>query len=289
MVKVLRYGVDDGDSFSTRGWLSCQVGLSQLFQIKCNHNQLRLIELDATVKRSFTIIKEVTTDRSGLEATLVNFKNKFILLIGGTKSSRVIRYSLALDTWTELPGLEQPRIFASGCALGDSVYVFGGKNNIGKELNTIEKLINPSASNFQIQRRGDRLTADEEEAGIDIYAWQLIQPPTGFPESNYLGGKFRAVIAPLNQTEIVILGGHSNSSCEEGKRGIFVFNTITGEFKKEGEGPGNFIASGNQFAKLFDGRVVAFVKYQEVNTLVEYGVDYTKPKLRAICTFSDTQ
>ena len=45
----------------------------------------------------------------------------------------------------------------------------------------------------------------------DETLWELIQVPT-----NILGGLAGAVFAPLNFSEIVILGGHDNVSGERG-------------------------------------------------------------------------
>ena len=51
---------------------------------------------------------------------------------------------MAKDKWEKMPKMNQARVSAGACSLGDNIYVIGGYSRGNGVLNTIEKLINPA-------------------------------------------------------------------------------------------------------------------------------------------------
>ena len=113
------------------------------------------------------------------------------------------RYSLAEDRWEEIAPLESIGSLQA-CSLGDKVYTF----SYCEEDNYINVLYNPAAS----------ITSQ------DPPFWLVIDIP-----QNVLSIRHSVSLAPLNSTEIVVLGGFDGGHLGD----VCTFNTITGKGKKE--------------------------------------------------------
>ena len=83
--------------------------------------------------------------------SFVNFKNKFLFVIGGCtvymqggqeeSMTSVEIYNLNRDSWAEGPSLNIARDSHTSCILGDRIYTFFGKSTQSHEvLSTIEFL-----------------------------------------------------------------------------------------------------------------------------------------------------
>ena len=101
--------------------------------------------------------------------------------------STVSKYDISDDTWSGgYPQLQTARGNASACILKTFVYVFCGYNSCGY-LNSIE-VISETALVPHSQAR-----------------WQLIEVP-----KNILIPRVVCAVAPINETDIVILGGYDS-------------------------------------------------------------------------------
>ena len=94
----------------------------------------------------------------------------------------------------------------SGCALGDSLYVFGGACIIGR-LNSIEKMVNVHAV----------ISANSSKTS----QWHLLN----IAEANLPSKRYHSIVTPLDRTRILILGGRFNASWREIKSDAFVVDT----------------------------------------------------------------
>ena len=109
-----------------RDWVSCQIGQSRLFQVKDGNCNFRILTMDPERKCYDLERNGVIKIKSQL--CLANLMDSFVFLIAGDVS----RYSLTDHRWEPMPNLEQPRMQASACSLGQNklsswkVYVFGG-------------------------------------------------------------------------------------------------------------------------------------------------------------------
>lgn len=147
-----------------------------------------------------------------------------MFLVGGMDSNRVtlkstFRHDIANNKWESMPELKQARDRASACSLGGKVYVFAGYG-WNMCLNSIEKLNNPNLPKDQA-------------------SWQLIEPP-----KDILSPHSYAIVAPLNKTEIVILGGFDDKNYPHNN--IVLFNIRSERCKKvANKEPFKFLAQEN--------------------------------------------
>ena len=80
-------------------------------------------------------VEEKATPTTGRDRpSLVNFKNRFIFVSGGTNPQNwdqyyrsVEYYDIATDTWSAAAPLNKSRSYHSSCSLGDFIYVFCGQ------------------------------------------------------------------------------------------------------------------------------------------------------------------
>ena len=84
------------------------------------------------------------------------------------------------------------RMDHSSCSLGDYVYVIGGKDT-STYHDTIER------ANF-----GNYLN----ELCVNFGVWELLQPSQSYFER--MSGRMHPLVAPLNDSEILILGGQNS-------------------------------------------------------------------------------
>ena len=123
-------------------------------------------------------------------------QSRYLIISGGCDKDKseyfasVEKYDITNNTWTPAPSMHTPRRYHSTCCLAQYLYVFAGENSTGK-LNSIEVI---SASAFVDNR--------------DDTQWELIQIPT-----NSFTPRDMCLVSPLNATQIVILGGYSDSLC----------------------------------------------------------------------------
>ena len=153
--------------------------------------------------------------------------------VAGTFLSTVSYYDIAGNTWKGLKAeLNIARYSHSACTLNGIVYVFCGYN--GNYLNSIEMISESS------------LLANATTL------WQLINVA-----ENILTPRIGPAVAPLNDTEIAILGGHDDNYRSD----VIVFNTTTKTCQKVSAGGDyKFSAAGNQCVQAGINKVVALVK-----------------------------
>ena len=78
--------------------------------------------------------------------SLANFKNKLIVLSGGSVCSghasvfKVSSYNIRQNKWRDEPELNNKRRCHSSCSVGDNVYVFAGFKAFGDYEGTVETL-----------------------------------------------------------------------------------------------------------------------------------------------------
>ena len=129
---------------------------------------------------------------------MLNFED-IVMVIGGIKLKTVSSHNLKTNTWSvNLSQLNEVRIGASACILAGNAYVFAGRNE--SYLNSIEKIA------------VDSLLSN----GPDL--WTLINMP-----QNVFTPRKNPVVAPLNDTEIAILGGHYENFSFKGD--VLIFDT----------------------------------------------------------------
>ena len=80
-------------------------------------------------------------------ASLASYDNRYLYLSGGNSFSRakessqkVHRFDIEKSKWTEAPDLNRARYQHSGCALSDTLYIFGGFHENSKWIGNIESL-----------------------------------------------------------------------------------------------------------------------------------------------------
>ena len=78
-------------------------------------------------------------------ASLINFKDDFFFLSGGSTEDNIIsdsveKYNISANKWTNGPKLNQERYRHSGCSLNEYIYVFCGTNQEFMRINSIESL-----------------------------------------------------------------------------------------------------------------------------------------------------
>ena len=68
--------------------------------------------------------------KARVSASITNFKNMGVLVCTGISKTGYEKttefYAVASDSWVNAPEMIVARNYASSCALGDKVYVFGG-------------------------------------------------------------------------------------------------------------------------------------------------------------------
>ena len=116
-------------------------------------------------------------------------------------------FNLARNIWSsKLRSLNEARGNPSACSIQGHVFVFGGWNG-GRAINTIEKI-------SQVDLKPD-----------SAIPWQLINvPPNVFP------ARQNPAVAPLNDTEIVILGGYLGDN--RYLSDVVVFDTTTSQCRQ---------------------------------------------------------
>ena len=110
-------------------------------------------------------------------------------------------YDIFSNTWKRLNAeLNESRVTSSACTLKGIVYVFYGNDFLYRELNSIEMI------------------AESSLLSNSTATWELIDVP-----QKDLGPCSFLAVAPLNDTEIAILGGKFKKS------NVIVFDTTTKE------------------------------------------------------------
>ena len=131
--------------------------------------------------------------------------------VDGTCLSTVSYYDIAGNTWKGLNAkLNKNRWGHSACTLNGIVYVFCGSRGYNGYLNSIEMISESS------------LLANATTL------WQLINVA-----ENILTPRYYPAVAPLNDTEIAILGG---SNYPNRLSDVIVFNTTTKTCQKVSAG-----------------------------------------------------
>ena len=126
---------------------------------------------------------------AGMIHALAAVSNKVFMIAGYVYvtgySSTVSCYDIASDTWEGLNAkLNIARSGHSACALKKMIYVFSGCNGDYKRLNSIEVISETSlVQNF-------------------TSTWKIIEVPTKILISR------EPTVAPINETDIAIMGGH---------------------------------------------------------------------------------
>lgn len=93
-------------------------------------------------------------------------------------------YDIKLGEWSRAPQLRVARMFHSGCSLENSVYLFFGHQKL---------------SNGHLEPSIEILNT---KTGANSLFWELFKPPMFS-----FRARVRALVAPLNDREILIVGG----------------------------------------------------------------------------------
>ena len=135
--------------------------------------------------------------------SLCKASDEFLFLIGGANRddymTSCVRYDVQKNQWEDMPFLNEGRMSHSSCFLEDKIYVFSGRNAQGLII-SIESL---------------KITTDPTQ--------QLTKNWTSIPTVDEFSPREASLCAPLNESEIVILGGYMNG---EMSSDIFIFNTV---------------------------------------------------------------
>ena len=127
---------------------------------------------------------------------LVNYNDKYLFTIGGrprvAKNAEVLssveKYNIETDTWSIAPPLIEGRKLASSCILNGHIYVYGGERADASFLSSVE-VINAQAA----------IREDFDEEFLLNARWETIELS--------VPGRARCVFAPINGSQIAILGG----------------------------------------------------------------------------------
>lgn len=154
-----------------------------------------------------------------VDFTLSNLAATYVVLVGGESQpdanskevlSATCRYDIASNEWQALPDMNVARKGAASCTLDGAVFVFCGFGADTMPLNSIEVLVD-AASNRDL-----------------IESWKLIYVPEAILTPRWL-----PAVAPLNESEIAIIGGCSIEDDEVDCLGdVIVFNVETEEAEK---------------------------------------------------------
>lgn len=110
---------------------------------------------------------------------------------------------MANDIWTESEPMSVNRVHGhSACTLGNKVYLFGG-------------------SSYLIET----LDAQSDSRGISV-SWKALQT---MEPGEYMP-KINAIMTPISQTEILIIGGSEFNVAMTRPQNIIIFNTESNEF-----------------------------------------------------------
>ena len=137
-----------------------------------------------------------------------------------------------------MPELNIARYNASACSLSGNIYVVGGRNDINREINSIEILSNPTPTK-------------------DKASWKLIQP-----SESILSPLVNSVVVPLNANEIAIMGGsHFHRGKYQDLNDVIIYDTKTEKCKKVVSScPLRFFSYENYAAQISPNKVVAIVE-----------------------------
>ena len=185
----------------------------------------------------YTTIPKADADTARIDQALTQVTGGLVAIAGydtWTALRTVSYYDIASNTWKELNAiLNKARYGHSACTLNGIVYVFCGWDGI-YNLNSIEMITEST------------LLANATTL------WHLINVA-----ENILIKRTYPAVAPLNDTEIAILGGYDGNSTLSD---VIVFNTTTKKCQKvTAGGDYGFDAHGNQCVQAGISKVVALV------------------------------
>ena len=136
-----------------------------------------------------------------------------------------------------MPELNIARYNASACSLGGNIYVVGGRNDINREINSIEILSNPTPTK-------------------DKASWKLMQP-----SESILSPLVNSVVVPLNANEIAIMGGsHFHRGKYQDLNDVIIYDTKKKCKKVVSSCPLRFFSYENYAAQISPNKVVAIVE-----------------------------
>ena len=151
--------------------------------------------LNIVAKNNYTVTSRANADMQRNWISLVTVTGNEVFAIGGGVPDNdtfkilnsVSYYDIAKNIWEGgFPKLIQARCNASACTLKGIVYVFCGWDEYSRKTNSIESI----SENYLFSK--------------STATWQLIE----VPQKILIPRSFPAV-APINDTEIAILGGYS--------------------------------------------------------------------------------
>ena len=188
--------------FDFYGYLTIQVDLD-LYALRNHFDETEWIRYSNLDCVKITKTELVAPEIARLGASVTNFKNKLVVVAGGTNEigsdyATVEIYSLVDEKWTKAPKLNERRCNHSSCTLGDSVYLFGCTGGISSSA--IEWL------DFEAHLRGHYQPH-----------WNIIRP-----DADLLKARVSSLFCPVNSTQILIMGGSNKSKLLED---AFVFDT----------------------------------------------------------------
>ena len=170
------------------------VGGSQDAEGKLPSNTVQTVSHDGTI----TLKKQISQARGQIGLCVGELKSEsnaqfhktYAFAFGGVdkdgKPSKITeKFNVKANVWQSMPDLVVPRAKASGCIIGDFLYVFGG---VGSSA-TIERF----NLKMNMVRTGDKFEKIDAKLPSDAYD---------------IG-----VVPQLNSSEVLLIGGFSDSKC----------------------------------------------------------------------------
>ena len=217
-------------------YFTCQVGTDSLIMIK--KNDKIVVRLDNLALGKFLPEQMASYPRKVRSfPSLCKASDEFLFLIGGANRddymTSCVRYDVQKNQWEDMPFLNEGRMSHSSCFLEDKIYVFSGRNAQGLII-SIESL---------------KITTDPTQ--------QLTKNWTSIPTVDEFSPREASLCAPLNESEIVILGGYMNG---EMSSDIFIFNTVDKSLESCGNNKLKFRHYNNSCFKVANNKVLALVE-----------------------------
>ena len=193
-------------------WYSCQIDYRTIFQVNVEKPRCRALTIESAVDkfRKHKLPDYPGKARQGISPCKISYKHA--LIVGGAHEeteflNSCLRFDLSRQEWEPMPSMNVARVLSSSCVLGDHrVFVFCGMSSTGF-LQSIEVLQIRDSASEQMRE-----------------AWQLV-PLNLISE---LTPRSYAVVCPVNQSEILVMGGYYDGFKDD----VYVFDASEGRIQK---------------------------------------------------------
>ena len=190
-----------------------KVYLSGGMNVKTNKESMLMFEIDTDTNH---LVLKQNMKYAKSSHLMVPYKGKAIYSIGGLMKDGATdvceKYTILKDAWELVDDLNEARLNAGVCVLGEYIYIFGGMHET--VVTSMERLL----------VEGNNISTSTPPE------WELLDPvlPQGFKWVVACGA------LPLSTTEILLFGGAVPKG--KGFQGVdkcYQYNTDTGEVKEE--------------------------------------------------------